>query len=56
MLKSKSFTIQEAQKKLEHYCAYQERCHQEVIQKLKSLNMIQIAIDQIIGKLITDNY
>jgi hypothetical protein len=53
MLKSKSFTIQEAQKKLENYCAYQERCHQEVIQKLKSLNMIQIAIDQIIGKLIT---
>jgi len=56
MQKSTSFTVQEAQKKLEHYCAYQERCHQEVIQKLKSLNMIPDAIDQIIGQLITDNY
>ena len=56
MQKSTSFTVQEAQKKLEHYCAYQERCHQEVIQKLKSMNMIPDAIDQIIGQLITDNY
>jgi regulatory protein len=56
MQKSSSFTVQEAQKKLEHYCAYQERCHQEVVQKLKSLNMIPDAIDQIIGQLITDNY
>ena len=56
MQKSTSFTVQEAQKKLEHYCAYQERCHQEVILKLKSLNMIPDAIDQIIGQLITDNY
>jgi regulatory protein len=56
MQKSTSFTVQEAQKKLEHYCAYQERCHQEVILKLKSLNMIPDAIDQIIWQLITDNY
>ena len=56
MQKSTSFTVQEAQKKLEHYCAYQERCHQEVVQKLKSLNIIPDAIDQIIGQLITDNY
>ena len=56
MQKSTSFTVQEAQKKLEHYCAYQERCHQEVVQKLKSLNMIPKAIDQIIGQLISDNY
>ena len=45
MQKQTSFTVQEAQKKLEHYCAYQERCHQEVVQKLKSLNMIPTAID-----------
>jgi len=48
MQNSTSFTIQEAQKKLEHYCAYQERCHQEVIQKLRGMNMIPEAIEIII--------
>jgi regulatory protein len=56
MQKQTSFTVQEAQKKLERYCAYQERSHQEVVQKLKSLNMIPVAIDQIISELITNNY
>lgn len=56
MQKQTSFTVQEAQKKMERYCAYQERCHQEVVQKLKSLNMIPEAIDQIISELITNNY
>jgi len=56
MQKQTSFTVQEAQKKLEHYCAYQERCHKEVIQKLKSLNMIPLAIDVIIGQLIINDY
>ena len=48
--------MKEAQAKLEHYCAYQERCHEEVIQKLKSLNMIPEAIDVIIAHLIEHNY
>ncbi|OIQ19260.1 MAG: recombinase RecX [Flavobacterium sp. MedPE-SWcel] len=52
----KSYTVAEAQKKLEHYCAYQERCHEEVIQKLKSLNMIPQAIDVIIGHLLEHNF
>jgi len=56
MQNSTSFTIQEAQKKLEHYCAYQERCHQEVIQKLRGMNMIPEAIEIIISQLIEDNY
>lgn len=49
-------TIIEAQKKLEHYCAYQERCHQEVNTKLKSYGMIAAARNQIIGHLIAQNY
>lgn len=52
----KSYTVAEAQKKLEHYCAYQERCHEEVIQKLKSLNMIPQAIDIIVGHLLEHNF
>ncbi len=56
MQKSTSYTLQEAQKKLEHYCAYQERCHQEVEQKLRSMNMIPEVIEIIIGNLIEENY
>ena len=52
----KVYTVEEAQKKLEHYCAYQERCHQEVIQKLRQLKMIPSAIDRIIGHLIEHKY
>lgn len=54
--KKQSFTVMEATKKLEHYCAYQERCHQEVIQKLKSLSMIPQAIDLIVVHLIEHNF
>lgn len=52
----KTFTVDEAKKKLEHYCAYQERCHQEVLQKLKSMNMIPEASDVIIVHLLEHNF
>ena len=52
----KSYSVDEAKRKLEHYCSYQERCHDEVIQKLKSLNMIPEAIDAIIFHLIENNF
>ena len=50
------FTIKQAIQKLEHYCAYQDRCHEEVIQKLRSMKMDQDEIDQIIVQLIADNF
>lgn len=54
--KRKSYTVAEAQKKLEYYCSYQERCHLEVIAKLKTLGMISSVIDKIISELIKANY
>lgn len=48
--------IAEAKRKLEHYCAYQDRCHKEVRQKLKSMNLIPDAVDSIIVHLIETNY
>tara|TARA_Y100000389_G_scaffold45386_1_gene40192 strand:- start:6198 stop:6665 length:468 start_codon:yes stop_codon:yes gene_type:complete len=54
--KIKSYTLAQAQKKLEYYCAYQERCHKEVIVKLKTLGMIPSVIDKIISELIKANY
>tara|TARA_R110000744_G_scaffold286992_1_gene398242 strand:+ start:2053 stop:2532 length:480 start_codon:yes stop_codon:yes gene_type:complete len=54
--KTKGFTIQEATKKIENYCAYQDRCHKEVVSKLKEMGMIPIAIDTIIAQLIEDRF
>ena len=52
----KHTSVPEAKKKMEHYCAYQERCHQEVIQKLREMRMIPEAIDHIMAHLIKENY
>ena len=49
-------TIKEALQKLEHFCAYQDRCHDEVVTKLYSLKMSPDEIDIIIVKLIEDNF
>ena len=54
--KIKSYTLAQAQKKLEYYCTYQERCHKEVIAKLRNLGMIPSVIDKIISELIKANY
>ncbi|MBC7438917.1 MAG: RecX family transcriptional regulator [Flavobacterium sp.] len=52
----KTFTFHEAQIKLEHYCSYQERCHLEVVQKLRTLGMITQATDLIMVHLIDNNF
>ena len=51
-----SYSLEEATKKLESYCAYQDRCHKEVISKLREMGMIQVAIDEILGHLIKENF
>ncbi|MFL2598805.1 MAG: regulatory protein RecX [Flavobacteriaceae bacterium] len=56
MNKIKSYTLAQAQKKLEYYCTYQERCHKEVIAKLRTLGIIPSVIDKIISELIKANY
>lgn len=56
MQSKKTYTVQEATKKLEHYCAYQERCHKEVKQKLEGMYMIPEAIDVIIVHLLKHNF
>ena len=53
---SKHFTNQEVTQKLEHFCAYQERCHQEVIQKLRSMTVDSASIDEIVVHLIEHNF
>lgn len=54
--KTKGYTVQEATKKIESYCAYQDRCHKEVVSKLKEMGMIPLAVDTIIAQLIEDRF
>lgn len=49
-------TVAKAKKKLEHYCAYQERCHKEVREKLIGYKLIPEAVDIIIVHLIERNF
>ena len=52
----KYHTPEAALQKLQSYCAYQERCHQEVTAKLQELGMYGDKADAIIAQLITDNF
>lgn len=56
MKSTRTYTVQEAQSKLEQYCSYQERCHTEVVQKLKDMQMIPQAIDLIVVHLLNHNF
>lgn len=54
---SQSFpSIIEITKKLEYYCSYQERCHNEVLDKLKNFYLTTEEKDTIIVHLIQQNY
>ena len=52
----KTYTVEEALAKLQSYCAYQDRCHKEVAQKLKEMRMISQASEQIIIALIEGDF
>ena len=56
MLYKKFLTKEQALQKLKHYCAYQERCHSEVRDKLYRLGVWKKDHDEIIAALIEENY
>ncbi len=56
MLNRKTISKEQAVQKLRHYCAYQERCHSEVRDKLFKLGIWKKDHDDIISGLIEDNY
>lgn len=51
-----SLTFEQAKSKLEHFCAYQDRCHAEVISKLYNLKISQSIHDEIIVHLIEHKF
>jgi regulatory protein len=56
MIPRKQLTKEQALQKLKHYCAYQERSHHEVKEKLYSLGVWKRDHDEIIATLIEENY
>lgn len=55
-MNTKVYTVDEAQAKMENYCAYQERCHQEVEQKLREIKLIPEAVEKIMLHLFQHDY
>src|SRR5947209_13070223 len=55
-LQKKYLTKEQALQKLRQYCAYQERCHSEVEQKLWDLGVRRAEHQEIIASLIEDDY
>ena len=51
-----TFTPEQAVPKIKQYCAYQERCHAEVKDKLYSFGLHRKEVDEIIVQLIGENY
>ena len=49
-------SLKEAIQKIEYFCAYQERCHEEVVDKLRSMRMNSEEIDSIMVHLIASNF
>ena len=54
--KQQSITVTEATKKMEHYCAYQERCHKDIRDKLQTMKLIPEAKEKIILHLLEHNF
>ncbi len=50
------FSVKEAIHKIEFFCSYQERCHEEVVAKLSSMKMYPSEIDTIMVHLIANNF
>lgn len=57
MQENKKYVSREdALQKLQHYCAYQDRCHREVRSKLLTLGIYGEELEEIITELIQENF
>jgi regulatory protein len=52
----KKFSLPEALGKIRRYCAYQERCHQEVKNKLFEFGLYSDEVNEVISELITSGF
>ncbi len=52
----KQLTKEQAFQKLKHYCGYQERSHAEVKEKLYRFKLRKVEVEELISKLIEEDY
>lgn len=50
------FTKEQALQKAKQYCAYQERCHSEVKEKLYTFGLYKKEVEELLSQLIEENY
>ena len=55
-MNNKYISKEDAKQKAKQYCAYQERCHIEVKEKLYSFGLHKNEVDELLSGLISDNY
>ncbi len=53
---AKPITKEQAFQKLKHYCGYQERNHSEVKEKLYSFKLRKVEVEELISRLIEEDY
>src|ERR1700692_4389978 len=49
-------SVEKALQKIKHYCGYQERSHTEVKHKLYSLGLFEKEVEELIARLIEEEY
>ena len=55
-MQSQNFTPQQALPKIKQFCAYQERCHSEIKEKLYEFGLSAKDAEEIMSKLIEENF
>jgi regulatory protein len=56
MSNGKRLNSDQAFQKARHYCAYQERCHSEVKEKLYGMGLYKNEVEELISKLIEEQF
>ena len=54
--RQQQLSLDQALQKARHYCAYQERCHSEVKEKLYGFGLRKNDVEEALSRLIEDNY
>lgn len=55
-VRRQQLSLEQALQKARHYCAYQERCHSEVKEKLYGFGLKKQDVEEALSRLIEENY